>query len=53
MHDDDCVDDKTEKPEIILDYNRTKGGVDVVGNFVQITMFSETQHAGLWSYFTH
>lgn len=30
MHDDDQIDEKTNKPEIILDYNRTKGGVDVV-----------------------
>lgn len=29
-HDDDKIDLETNKPEIILDYNRTKSGVDVV-----------------------
>jgi len=30
MHSDNKVDDKTKKPEIIMEYNRTKGGVDTV-----------------------
>lgn len=30
MHNDDEVDIETQKPEIILSYNDTKGGVDVV-----------------------
>lgn len=30
MHYDDGVDRKTGKPDIIMDYNKTKGGVDVV-----------------------
>jgi len=30
MHHDNIVDDKSKKPEIIMDYNRTKGGVDTV-----------------------
>jgi len=30
MHGDNKVDDKTKKPEIIMEYNRTKGGVDTV-----------------------
>ena len=30
MHNDDKLDDKTKKPEIIMEYNRTKGGVDSV-----------------------
>ena len=30
MHDDDYRDPDTGKPEIILDYNSTKGGVDTV-----------------------
>lgn len=36
-HDDDKIDQDTNKPQIILDYNKYKGGVDVVdqlgGNF--------------------
>lgn len=30
MHDDDDICPETGKPQIILDYNRTKGGVDTV-----------------------
>ncbi|CAH1988902.1 unnamed protein product [Acanthoscelides obtectus] len=30
MHDDSTIDPYTNKPEIILDYNMTKGGVDTV-----------------------
>ena len=30
MHSDNKVDDKTKKPEIIMEYNRTKGGVGTV-----------------------
>lgn len=30
MHNDDKVDPETQKPDIILSYNDTKGGVDVV-----------------------
>jgi hypothetical protein len=30
MHDDDKIDDKTKKPEIILYYNSTKFGVDIL-----------------------
>ncbi|XP_072390737.1 uncharacterized protein [Diabrotica undecimpunctata] len=30
MHYDDAVDEETGKPEIMMDYNKTKGGVDVV-----------------------
>ena len=30
LHNDDKVDEKTQKPEIITDYNKTKGGVDTV-----------------------
>lgn len=30
MHDYDDIDAETNKPQIILDYNRTKGGVDTV-----------------------
>lgn len=29
-HDDDKIDPETQKPDIILDYNRNKGGVDTV-----------------------
>jgi hypothetical protein len=28
MHDSRVMDEATQKPEIILDYNMTKGGVD-------------------------
>ena len=28
MHDSGVMDEATKKPEIILDYNMTKGGVD-------------------------
>lgn len=30
MHHDDSIDYETGKPEIIIDYNKTKGGVDTV-----------------------
>lgn len=30
MHDQGVIDNETEKPEVILDYNMTKGGVDTV-----------------------
>lgn len=30
MHFDDSIDNATGKPDIIIDYNQTKGGVDVV-----------------------
>lgn len=30
MHDDAKIDEETNKPEMILDYNMTKGGVDTV-----------------------
>lgn len=30
MHHDDEIDEVTQKPEIIMEYNRTKSGVDVV-----------------------
>lgn len=30
LHDDDEIDPDTRKPQIILDYNATKGGVDTV-----------------------
>ena len=29
-HDDDKIDPETQKPDIILDYNKNKGGVDTV-----------------------
>ena len=35
MHNDDKVDDATGKPDIILFYNSTKGGVDTVDQFAQ------------------
>lgn len=28
LHDDDSIDVETHKPDVIIDYNRTKGGVD-------------------------
>ena len=30
LHDDDDLDPNTRKPQVILDYNQTKGGVDTV-----------------------
>ena len=30
LHNDDKLDETSKKPEIIIDYNRTKGGVDTV-----------------------
>lgn len=30
MHNDDAVDEETQKPEVVMFYNLTKGGVDVV-----------------------
>ena len=30
MHDDSCIDEETGKPEIIMAYNATKGGVDTL-----------------------
>lgn len=30
MHDEGLIDEETGKPQIILDYNMTKGGVDTV-----------------------
>ncbi|XP_063931144.1 piggyBac transposable element-derived protein 4-like [Zophobas morio] len=30
MHHDDCIDRNTNKPDMIMDYNATKGGVDSV-----------------------
>nr|XP_026499645.1 uncharacterized protein LOC113403342 [Vanessa tameamea] len=30
MHDDENIDEETGKPDIIMDYNATKGGVDTV-----------------------
>lgn len=37
VHDDNKIDSETQKPKIIMDYNKLKGGVNVVdqlgGNF--------------------
>ncbi|KAJ8914727.1 hypothetical protein NQ315_017437 [Exocentrus adspersus] len=51
IHYDDEIDKKTNKPEIIMEYNRTKGGVDSVDKCVQLMMFREILDAGQWSFF--
>lgn len=35
LHNDDIVDPDTNKPNIILDYNKTKGGVDTLDKLVR------------------
>lgn len=46
-HDDGIIDVETRKPEIIMDYNRTKGGVDTVDKLS--ATFSVSRITRRWS----
>nr|XP_023012890.1 piggyBac transposable element-derived protein 4-like [Leptinotarsa decemlineata] len=50
MHDNDSVDVETGKPEIILDYNRIKGGVDTVDQ--KCNAFSVFRRTKRWPFAT-
>jgi len=46
QHHDTCMgEEKDHKPEIIMHYNATKSGVDILDKLVQ-----DQQGAGLWNY---
>lgn len=47
MHSDDSVDEQTKKPEILLCYNRTKGGVDSFDQWCHSMTVSRKTHR--WS----
>ncbi|KAJ8709358.1 hypothetical protein PYW07_009184 [Mythimna separata] len=48
MHHSDQIDEKTNKPEIIMYYNLTKGGVDEADKNARFTPVAVAQGDGLW-----
>lgn len=46
MHHDNSVDESTKKPEIILQYNSTKGGVDAVDQMCSV--YSSSRRTRRW-----